>query len=187
MYVSSGSAPTGQQEPKELRPWKCWGRGTVLETLGASQAQPPTPPAGKDAAFQEAEAAKHSWQMPRLTLCVLLAGTGRGWLEQEGGGGACGLTQLLGQWDIPALSLPTAPRPVHTAYRAGGEPWADFTEQLVRACWSAARSSLLQCPFHFLLPLGQAHVVSQGWGNQEGRGGWRLLGDLAGSAGPPED
>lgn len=51
--VSSGSAPTGQQEPTELRPWRCWGRGALLETLGASQAQPPAPPAGKDAAFQE--------------------------------------------------------------------------------------------------------------------------------------
>lgn len=85
-------APSGQQEPPELNLGRAGGKA-VLETLGASQAQPPVsqPPSGRDAAFQEdsegvgageAHAAK---QLPdtALTLCVLIglgqAGLCMGW------------------------------------------------------------------------------------------------------------
>lgn len=60
----------------------------------------------------------------------------------------------------------------------GPGPWADFTKQLVKPCWSSALSSLLQCLLHSPLLLRQAHG---GWLEVGGPGGLGVGGDSSGA------
>lgn len=122
MCVSSGGAHTGQQE--------LGGAGgealTVLETLGASQAQPPALPAVKDAAFQEgsqgvgtgeAGAAKAAGRFPINPACALASGEAVWSMRGEG---VCMDSHThVGPMNIPASSPPTASQPTLLRGRVG--------------------------------------------------------------------